>query len=81
MNREEKEKIKKDLLQTTEKYLEYCNEKRTPFVCELKNKKGGVDKIKKHVLHMCLNYADMPVGRAIQDLEKTLNPYYDDFNT
>lgn len=79
MNVEEKEQLVNNIIQITEKYLEYCNEKRTPFVCELKNKKGGVDKIKQFVLNRCLNTQDMPVGRAIQEMEKTLNPIYVDF--
>jgi hypothetical protein len=35
--------------------------------------------LEQFVLNRCLNTPDMPVGRAIQEMEKTLNPIYVDF--
>ena len=47
MDKLDKKTIIDKCLRYVDKYLEYCDEASTPFVCALKSEKGGVDKIKK----------------------------------
>jgi len=77
------DKDKKALIDKTykyvDKYLEFCDEKRTPYVCGLKNKTGGIDQIKSFVLNRMLSTPNKSVGSAIMDLEKQLDPVYEVF--
>mgnify|MGYP003628986282 CR=1 FL=1 len=78
MDKLDKKTIIDKCLRYVDKYLEYCDEASTPFVCALKSEKGGVDKIKKFVLNRAIQ-TGFPVGKCIMDMERTLNPEYVDF--
>jgi len=56
-------------------YLEYCNEKRTPYLCALKETKEGYKEIEDFVLLSVCNGGNQ-VGQAIMDYERQLNPNY-----
>jgi|7_EtaG_2_1085326.scaffolds.fasta_scaffold272069_2 hypothetical protein len=58
-----------------EKYLKYCNEKRTPYLCALKETKEGYKEIEDFVLQATIK-GHNSVGEAIMDYERQLNPNY-----
>tara|TARA_R110000751_G_scaffold145166_2_gene248864 strand:- start:444 stop:683 length:240 start_codon:yes stop_codon:yes gene_type:complete len=56
-------------------YLEYCDEKRTPYVCALKQTKEGYKEIEEFVVHsVCMG--GNTAGYAIMEKERQLNPNY-----
>ena len=58
-----------------DEYLEFCDEKNTPFICKLKNEKNGVQKIHNFVLkYVFEEKADVPTGLTV--FERILNPLY-----
>ena len=83
MEAESKQAKKKALIDKTyqyvDKYLEFCDEKRTPYVFFLKNKTGGIEQIKSFVLNRILNTPNKTMGSAIMDLEMQLDPVYEDY--
>lgn len=71
-----KNQAKMRLEALVEKYLkDICTEKYSPFVCELKTTKEGIEDIKDFVLkEMVLN--NMTIGEALREREKILDPNF-----
>ena len=63
----------KDLLA---QFLKYCNEERTPYVCNLKSTPEGYKKVEDFVLRVCFGGGGQRVDYAIMELERQLNPNY-----
>jgi len=57
------------------KYLEFCNEKRTPYVCRLKSTPQGYKQIEDFVLKVAIRGKNK-VGYAIMQMERQLDPNY-----
>ena len=77
MEAKEKQKLIDDCIYLIDEYLKFCNEKSTPYVCKLKDTEGGVEQIKNYVINRMM--AGKPVGEAIMELERQLDPIYSDF--
>ena len=56
-------------------YLDFCNESNTPYICKLKNKKGGRETIEKFVLK-CVFENKYHVAEALSVYERILDPNY-----
>jgi uracil phosphoribosyltransferase len=70
-----KEKLVKSAKEILHKYLKYCDEKHTPYVCKLNKEPNGAKQIEVFVLDRMLNTGN-PVGECIMTLERILDPVY-----
>tara|TARA_R110001592_G_scaffold90231_2_gene265427 strand:+ start:1445 stop:1681 length:237 start_codon:yes stop_codon:yes gene_type:complete len=75
MNLQKREILVTNIKSTIDKYLEYCNEENTPYVCKLKNTKGGVENIHNFILK-CMFDKQMEMGESLSNLERYLDPNY-----
>jgi len=71
----ENEIIIKDVKNILAQYLKFCNEKRTPYVCNLKSTPEGYKKVEDFVLKVVIKGGNK-VGFAIMEMERQLNPNY-----
>ncbi len=65
------DRVKKILSQ----YLEFCNEKRTPYVCKLKSTPQGYKEIEDFVVQVVIRGKES-VNYAIMEKERQLDPNY-----
>lgn len=72
---EENRQLIKDVKDVLAQYLKYCNEKRTPYVCQLKSTPEGYKKVEDFVLRVVIKGGNK-VGFAIMEMERQLNPNY-----
>ena len=72
---EKKENLIQNVKNVLAKYLKYCNEKRTPYVCNLKSTPEGYKKVEDFVLRVTIKGGNK-VGFAIMEMERQLNPNY-----
>lgn len=72
---ERKEKLIQRGKKILAQYLKYCNEKRTPYVCQLKSTPEGYKKVEDFVLRVSIMGGNK-IGFAIMELERQLNPSY-----
>ena len=71
----ESEQLISEYKKIISKYLEYCDEKRTPYVCALRQTKEGYKEIEDFVLEsVCMG--GNTAGYAIMEKERQLNPNY-----
>ena len=56
-------------------YLEFCNEKRTPYVCKLKSTPQGYKEIEDFVIQVVIRGGES-VNYAIMEKERQLDPNY-----
>lgn len=71
----ENEIIINDVKNVLAQYLKFCNEKRTPYVCNLKSTPEGYKKVEDFVLKVVIKGGNK-VGFAIMEMERQLNPNY-----
>lgn len=71
----ENEIVINDVKNTLAQYLKFCNEKRTPYVCNLKSTSEGYKKVEDFVLKVVIKGGNK-VGFAIMEMERQLNPNY-----
>jgi hypothetical protein len=71
----ENEIIINDVKNILAQYLKFCNEKRTPYVCNLKSTPEGYKKVEDFVLKVVIKGGNK-VGFAIMEMERQLNPNY-----
>jgi len=57
------------------KYLEFCNEERTPYVCNLKSTPQGYKEVEDFVIKVTIRGGNK-VGFAIMEMERHLDPNY-----
>jgi len=71
----ENEILIKEVKGVLAQYLKFCNEKRTPYVCNLKSTPEGYKEIEDFVLKVVIKGGNK-VGFAIMEMERQLNPNY-----
>lgn len=72
---QENEKLIQEVKDMLAKYLKFCNEKRTPYVCQLKSTPQGYKEVEDFVLKVSIRGGNK-VGFAIMEMERQLNPNY-----
>ena len=75
MNTIDKEIIVTKVKSQVKNYLDYCNDSNTPYICDLKNKKGGVEKIENFILK-CVFENNYEIGESLSLLERYLDPNF-----
>ena len=76
MNSSDKSKaVILELKMVIKEYMDFCNEKNTPYVCKLKNTQEGYKAIEDFIIQSILE-TDMSVSEAIVQKERILNPNY-----
>ncbi len=69
------EQVILELKMVIKEYMDYCNEKNTPYVCKLKQTKEGYKAIEDFIINMVIQ-TDKSVSEAIVEKERILNPNY-----
>jgi len=75
MTNTEKNNLVESIKLNINKYLDFCNEKNTPYVCKLKNQKDGYETIHNYILK-CVFDKNMLVPESLSSLERYLDPNF-----
>ena len=66
-------KLIEDLKFAIKEFLDFCNEKRTPYICSLKQTKEGYEEIENFVIKAVVRQG-LGISEAFITYEKMLNP-------
>lgn len=67
------EKLIEELKSAIKEFLDFCNEKRTPYICSLKQTKEGYEEIENFVIKGVVRQG-LGISEAFLTYEKMLNP-------